>query len=115
MEIFFKSRKLKAALEDEAVCRKLHGEAMARKIALRMAALQGAETLADFWPPNSGSERCHKLTANLAGTFSIDVKQPYRLLFVPIDLPPGPPPENDREQWQLIRSIEIVGIEDTHG
>ncbi|MDC3952750.1 hypothetical protein [Polyangium jinanense] len=88
---------------------------MAKKITLRMAALRAAATLADFWPPKTGPERCHKLTADLAGTFSMDVKQPYRLLFVPLDLPPGPLPVDERELWQLIRAIEIVGIEDTHG
>ena len=37
--------------------------------------------LVDFWPPNSGPERCHELKGDLAGVFSIDLKQPYRLLF----------------------------------
>lgn len=115
MNIYFKDRKMKAAFEDEGLCRKTYGVEMAKKIGQRMVQLMAAETLADFWPPNSGPERCHKLTANLAGTFSMNLKQPYRLLFVPLDLPPGPVPENEQDLWQMVRSIEIVGIEDTHG
>lgn len=114
MEISFKNRKLKVAFEDEAVCIKTYGAAMAKKIILRMSALQAAETLAAFWPPKSGPERCHELKGGMDGIFSVDVKQPYRLLFTPLDLQLllyG----DEREKWQLIRAIEIVGIEDTHG
>jgi len=88
---------------------------MAKKVALRMSSLSAAESLAAFWPPLSGPERCHRLTADLAGTFSVDVKQPCRLLFIPIDVPATPEPKEERERWSLVRSIEIVGIEDTHG
>jgi len=31
-------------------------------------------------------ERCHELSGADKGTFSMDVKQPYRLLFKPIEL-----------------------------
>ena len=85
MEIYVKDNKLKAALEDERLCRKQHGADMAKKIKLRVDALRAAAALSDFWPPFSGPERCHELKADLAGTFSMDVKQPYRLLFAPID------------------------------
>jgi plasmid maintenance system killer protein len=113
MEISFKSRKLKASLEDAAQCRKAYGTEMSKKIGLRMAALHAAETLVDFWPPNQGPERCHRLTADRAGTFSMDVKHPYRLLFAPIDVQ-EPEPDEERDRWAAIRSIEILGIEDTH-
>jgi proteic killer suppression protein len=108
------------ALEDDAECRKQFGKAMAKKIRLRIDALSAAESLGDFWPPNSGPERCHELKGALTGTFSIDVKQPYRLLFRPVDFedldPEGEKEEKDeRQRWLLIRSIEILSIEDTHG
>src|ERR1700693_3800278 len=82
MEVWAKG-KLKAALENEAVCQKQYGRDMTRKIMMRVNELRAADSLADFWPPMSGPERCHELKADLAGTFSIDLKQPYRLLFVP--------------------------------
>ncbi|MCL7169021.1 hypothetical protein MWK01_26915, partial [Escherichia coli] len=73
----------KAALESEAACQKQYGRDMMKKIMLRLSELRAAVSLADFWPPMSGPERCHELKGELAGTFSIDLKQPYRLLFVP--------------------------------
>jgi plasmid maintenance system killer protein len=88
---------------------------MAKKIRLQMAAIQAAESLADFWPPSSGPERCHELIGNLAGTFSIDLKQPYRLLFEPIDPADVVRPSDERERWWTIKAIRIKGIEDTHG
>ena len=87
MEIRAKG-KLKAALESEAECKRQYGSDMTKKIMLRQNVLRAAGSLADFWPPNSGPERCHELKGDLAGTFSIDLKQPFRLLFVPIEESP---------------------------
>lgn len=114
MEIRAKG-KLKAALESEAACQKQYGRDMTKKIVLRLSALRAAVSLADFWPPMSGPERCHELKGALAGTFSINLKQPYRLLFVPIEENAPKDRSNEPERWASITKIEIVGIEDTHG
>jgi proteic killer suppression protein len=79
MEVRAKGGKLKAALENEAVCQKRYGRDMTKKIMMRLGELGAADSLADFWPPNSGPERCHELKGDLAGTFSMDLKQPYLL------------------------------------
>lgn len=115
MEIYFKDNKLKAAFEDETKCRRRFGTARAKVIQRRLPGLRAAESLADFWPPKSGPERCHELEGPLAGTFSIDVNQLYRLLFVPIEAGPTEEGWDERERWRSITSIEIVGVEDTHG
>ncbi len=115
MEVFAKDNKLKAVLEDEAVCKKRFGVAMSKKVTVRLAALRAAESLAAFWPPNSGPERCHELKGDLAGTFSIDLKQPYRLLFDPIEENPTHDRSNEQERWGSITAIKVIGIEDTHG
>jgi hypothetical protein len=65
--------------------------------------------------PKSGPERCHELQGDLAGTFSIDVKQPYRLLFVPIEEKAPPDRSDEQARWASINAIEILTIEDTHG
>lgn len=114
MDIEVDDRRLKAALEDDSVCRRHFGKAMAKYIRLRVDALAAATTLHDFWPPKSKPERVHELAGNLAGTFSVDVKQPYRLLFRPLNEPPERPADM-QEHWKLIRSIKILRIEDTHG
>ena len=87
---------------------------MAKKFTLRLTALEAADSLADFWPPKSGPERCHELTGKLAGTFSIDVKQPYRLLFRPVEESPPPDRSDEQARWKCIKAIEIVAIENTH-
>ena len=115
MEIRTRDNRLRAALEDESVCKRRYGSDMAKKLKNRLAALRAAASLADFWPPKSGAERCHELEADLAGTFSIDVKQPYRLLFVPIEEEDQPDRSDEQKRWASITAIEILKIEDTHG
>ncbi|WP_028134489.1 type II toxin-antitoxin system RelE/ParE family toxin [Bradyrhizobium japonicum] len=114
MEIRAKG-KLKKALDSEAACQKQYGRDMMKKIMMRLNQLQAAVSLADFWPPNSGPERCHELKGDLAGTFSMDLKQPYRLLFEPIEDSVPKDRSDEQKRWASITKIEIVEIEDTHG
>ena len=114
MNVFVKDRKLRGALEDERLCKRRYGVDMSMKLRMRVATLRATESLADFWPPMSGPERCHELKGKLAGTFSIDLKQPYRLLFKPTTADPEQS-SNEQERWRSIKSIEILRIEDTHG
>jgi proteic killer suppression protein len=115
MEIHVPDNGLRKAVENQAACKKSFGADMAKKINLRVAALKAAESLADFWPPKSGPERCHELKGDRAGTFSIDAKQPYRLLFKPhLEIESFDPP-NEQKRWKSITSIDILTIEDTHG
>jgi proteic killer suppression protein len=115
MQVQIPNKKLKRSIEDVAERVKRFGADLARKIRLRMGALVAAESLADFWPSYSGSERCHELKADLAGTFSIDLKHPYRLLFRPSDSSNKVSAADEKQRWQAINSIQIIGIEDTHG
>lgn len=94
---------------------KRFGKEMARKIRARMEVLAAAESLADFWPPSSGPERCHELKGDRAGTFSMDLKHPYRLLFVPVEEEPPKDRSDELKHWGAITAIEVVSIEDTHG
>lgn len=114
MDINVGDNKLRAALEDEELCRRRYGSDMAKKLMLRLAAFQAAESLADFWPPKSGPERCHELKGKLEGTFSVDLKQPYRLLFRPSFVKPLSDPSGEQQRWKSITSIDILAIEDTH-
>ena len=107
-------RKLKAALEDDAVCQRRFGKPMARYIRRRVDALYAANSLLDFWPPKSKPERVHELMGKLSGVFSIDLKQPYRLLFKPVDACIHETTDQ-QVRWDSITRIEILNIEDTHG
>lgn len=115
MEISANDNKLRAALEDEAICKRRYGSDMTKKVKMRLNALRAAESLADFWPPMSGPERCHELKGDRSGTFSMNLHQPYRLLFVPISEEFRTDRSDERQRWASIKSIEIVEIEDTHG
>lgn len=115
MEISSRDKGFRAALEREAACQRIYGRDMARKILLRITALKAADSLADFWPPKSGPERCHELGGGKAGIFSIDVKQPYRLLFKPSETEKPTDRSNEQLRWKNIKSIELLTIEDTHG
>ena len=87
---------------------------MAKKIRLRMDALRAAKCLFDFWPSSSKPERVHELSGDLEGVFSIDLKQPYRVLFRPKELPTERPVKLE-DLWKKIDSVVILRIEDTHG
>jgi plasmid maintenance system killer protein len=115
MNITVGNNKLRSAMEDEGVCKRQYGSDMTKKIMLRLAALRAADSLADFWPPNSGPERCHELKGDRIGTFSVDLKQPYRLLFKPGTATPAPDCPDELQRWKSITSIEILSVEDTHG
>jgi proteic killer suppression protein len=87
------------------------GQAMARKLMQRMTELKAAEALSDIshLPP----PRCHELTGNRAGQFSVDLEHPYRLLFIPAD-DPIPYREDEGIDLALVKEIEIISIKDTH-
>lgn len=115
MEIYVRDKTLRGTLEDEAICRRRYGAKMTKKLMLRLSALQAADSLADFWPPKSGPERCHELKGDRAGTFSFDLMQPYRLLFQPHAETPPPDRSDEQQRWKSITAIDILAIEDTHG
>ena len=115
MDISVSDNKLRSALEDEGVCKRKYGADMTKKIMLRVTALRAAESLADFWPPKSGPERCHELKGERVGTFSVDLKQPYRLLFKQSGGSPTSEQSDEQQRWKSITSIDILAIEDTHG
>jgi plasmid maintenance system killer protein len=106
--------KLRKTVEDEAVAQKQLGVDMAKKLALRVAALKAAGSLADFWPPKTPPERCHELRGADLGKFTVDLKQPYRLIFEPVDEKPPQDRLNEQERWSLITQINLLSIEDTH-
>lgn len=106
--------KLQRLLSNKNKLRRKFGHEMAEKIQLRINSLNAAESLADYWPPYSKPERCHELNGDLKGYFSIDLKQPYRLLIMPsVSISKDEHKEFDR--WKQITEVEIVGVKDTHG
>lgn len=114
MVLYISDVDLRRAIADEALRRRRYGVDMARKLAMRLASLRAANSLADFWPPKSGPERCHELKGAGNGVFTVDLKQPYRLLFRPVETETPVDRTDEQKRWQSITSIDIFAIEDTH-
>ncbi len=111
MLIYFRTKKLQKTGSQERIMVKELGAGRVRKLKQRLAELKAAEALADIshlLPP-----RCHELTGNHAGRFSVDLEHPYRLLFIPAD-DPVPYRDDGGVDLLLVKEIEIIKIEDTH-
>jgi len=111
MLITFSSKKLQKICSQKHEMQKQLGPQMARKLQQRMMELWAAETLADIshLPP----PRCHELTNDRSGQFSVDLEHPYRLIFIPAD-DPVPLRDDGGIDLGMVGEIEIIEIADTH-
>lgn len=111
MNITFKSKKLEKTCNNYERSQKAHGQIRAKRLRQRLDDLRAATCLDDLrnLPGN-----CHELRDNLAGTLSLDLDHPYRLLFVPAH-DPIPRKADGGLDWKQITNVEIIGVEDTHG
>ncbi len=111
MDIFFRTRKLQKICSTEKSAIKELGENGSIKLMQRMAELNAAHSLKDIsrLPP----PRLHELKGGRKGQFSVDLKHPYRLLFIPIN-EPLPRKEDGGLNKEKIDEIQIIEIEDTH-
>lgn len=87
-----------------------YGDRMARVIRRRLDDLDAAETLEDM---RNIAGRCHELLGDRTGQLSLDLVHPQRLIFVPEGEPIPRKPDGGLD-WTQIRSVRILGIEDTH-
>lgn len=113
MEIAFRSRKLEKECGNHQLLQRIHGERQAKLIARCLTALSAAASLGDFWPPYKRFGRCHELTENRSGQFSMDLVHPYRLIFKPTH-DPAPQRIEGGIDWHHVTVITIIGVENTH-
>ncbi|MCD6134697.1 MAG: killer suppression protein [Candidatus Omnitrophica bacterium] len=111
MVIYFKTKKLQKLCSKSSEAIKILGTKRSKKLKQRMMELAAAETLADISrvPP----ARCHELTGNRSGQLSVDLEQPYRLLFIPANDLISERKEGGLD-WAAVTTIEIIDIADTH-
>ena len=111
MDIDFKRKKLQKICNVGKIANGELGSINAKKLKQRLMELKAAETLEDIshLPPM----RCHELRGNRKGQLSVDLKHPYRLLFIPAN---NPVPVKDAGglDWSRVTEITIVDIADTH-
>ena len=111
MEIYFRTKRLQRICSEAKEMRKLYGVKCSEKLQQRLMELRAADALSDMshLPPT----RCHELTGNRAGQFSVDLEQPLRLLFIPIN-DPIPMQDDGGIDRRRVTEIEIFEIGDTH-
>ena len=111
VDIFYKTKKLQKICSDQKTMDTKLGIPVAKKLRQRHMELKAADNLKQIshLPPS----RCHELTNNRSGQFSVDLVNPFRLLFIPAN-DPLPRKEDGGIDLQQVTEIEIIKIEDTH-
>jgi proteic killer suppression protein len=112
MDIAFRDDKLRTTCNTLREARGRLGTVMAKKLFQRLDELRAANTLADM--RSIPAAHCHELTGDRKGQLAVDLKQPYRLIFV-VANDPVPRKEDGGLDWQKVTAIEIVKWEDYHG
>lgn len=111
MKVSFANRSMQKACSIKKDMRKKWGTDLARRLQQRLMELKAADTLADIshLPP----ARCHELTGNRAGQFSVDLVHPHRLIFKPDHDPVPEKPDGglDRTKVTMVLVLEVC---DTH-
>lgn len=77
----------------------------------RLASLRAAPTLADM---DNVPGNCHRLHADRAGQFAIDLRGPYRLIFKP-NHDPVPRLDDGGIDKSKVTNISIKEVDDYHG
>lgn len=111
MNISFRTKKLCKIMNSEKELIREYGPEIGRKIKNRLALLDAAPCLEDV--PTTPPARRHSLAQNREGQFSVDLKQPHRLIFMP-NHNPLPVKEDGGIDLKKVTAIEIIEVEDYH-
>jgi proteic killer suppression protein len=110
MEVFFASERLAKQLQSERALRKAFGPENAKWIVRRLDNLRFVSSLEEM---RTLPGRTHELAGDRSGTLAIDLKHGYRLLIKPADEPLARKTDGGLD-WQAVRSIIVIGVEDYH-
>ncbi len=111
MLITFKNKKLEKEFCDKKTLKRRWGPEQAKIIARRLTELAAAGNLETL--RKLPQLRVHELKGDRTGQISIDVKHPYRLLFIP-DHEGNPRKEDGGLDWLKVTKVKILGVEDIH-
>lgn len=111
MVILFATTKLEKEFNKEKLLIKTFGDKRAKLLKRRLSEFAAANALQDL--RNLPQARCHELKGNLKGCLSVDLDQPYRLIFKPAHNP-SPRKSDGGLDWERVTEIIIIGIENTH-
>lgn len=110
MDIVFKDKQFEKECNNQRLLERNHGQKRAKYIRRRLDALRAAEVLEDM---RGVSGRCHELLYDRWGQFSLDLEQPYRLIFELANQPIPTKPDGGID-WTKVTAVRILGVEDTH-
>lgn len=108
MEVRYKDKKIRELCERQAVAEKKLGAASARKLKVRLMALEAAARVTDMVAGNP-----HPLKGDRLGQFALDLAGGWRLVFAP-DHDPCPTRPDGSIDWTNVTIISIEYIGDYH-
>lgn len=111
MEISFGTRKMQRDCSSEKAMRAKWGVNNARKMMLRLTEMEGADTLEDL--RRLPQARCHEYSGGRKGQLSVDLADPYRLIFEP-DHDPLPTKDDGGLDWTRVTRVRILAVLDPH-
>lgn len=110
MIILFQDSNFRDECNNNSLLTRRQGALRAKKIRQRLDDLRAANNLSVM---KSLPGRCHELKGDHRGQLSLDIDHPWRLIFTPADEPPALKVDGGID-WDNVRVIMIIGIEDTH-
>ncbi len=113
MELYFRTSKLQKLCNTGDKAKAKLGPQMARALQKRLMELKASDCLKDMEKSKMPQARCHELIGNRKGQISVDLKHPYRLIFIPSGNP-VPRKQDGGLDWERITEVEIIDIVDTH-
>ncbi|MBS2028788.1 MAG: killer suppression protein [Deltaproteobacteria bacterium] len=111
MRVRFQSKDLARDCEGPKSRTRRWGEVRGKLVGRRLDELQAAPTLATL--KTLPQLRCHELKNNRSGQLSVDLGQPYRMIFT-VDHAPRPTRGDGGLDWARVTAVVIHGVEDTH-
>ena len=111
MEIYFKTTKLRKQLTTAKTMVATHGPKRAKLLQRRLSEIEASPNLQVL--SRLPGPRLHPLTENRRGQVSVDLDQPYRLLFVP-DHDPVPELPSGGTDLRAVTKVMIIEITNTH-
>ncbi len=111
MDIVFGSDRDRRLFNDDRALRRKFGPLCSARIRARLDDLRDAANL-EVMSKLPG--RLHPLTGDREGQLSLDLVHPLRLLFECADDPPPTKEADGSLDWPRVRTVRIVGVEDTH-
>lgn len=108
MEVRYKDKKIRDLCERQAVAEKKLGADSARKLKVRLVALEAAARVTDLVAGNP-----HPLKGDRLGEFALDLAGGRRLVFAPAHDPCPKRPDGGID-WSLVTIVSIRYIGDYH-